>query len=126
MYWWREIPRCDAFNITKGDFQRWENLWPNLAEFFQLPCASPQRIPLTLFMSGKEPVWREIVAKHGLLDYPYRDVASWGFGEALFNIEYDIMSSTTKARQFGFHEVIDSQEMLLRQFKQFREMRFNP
>jgi nucleoside-diphosphate-sugar epimerase len=128
MVWAGENERCggQAFNITNGDFQRWENLWPRLAEFFKLPVALPQRLPLTQFMSDKEPVWRAVVDKHRLLDYPFRDVAGWPFGEAVFNLEYDVMSSTTKARQFGFHDVVDSEEMLLRQFAQFQRLRFIP
>lgn len=128
MVWAAEEESCNgqAFNITNGDFNRWENLWPRLAEFFQLPYAPPQRIPLTQFMSDKEPLWRAIVAKHQLLDYPFHDVAGWPFGEAVFNLEYDVMSSTTKARQFGFLEVIDTEEMLLRQLAEFRRLRFIP
>jgi nucleoside-diphosphate-sugar epimerase len=128
MTWAGENDRCDgqAFNITNGDFERWENLWPKLAASLQLPLAPSQRLPLAEFMSDKEPVWRAIVAKHNLLDYPFRDVARWAFGEAIFNLEYDVMSSTTKARQFGFHEIVDTEEMLLRQLAQFREMRFIP
>jgi hypothetical protein len=41
-------------------------------------------------------------------------------------LEYDVMSDMTKARRFGFHEAIDTEEMLLRMFAQFQEMRFIP
>jgi nucleoside-diphosphate-sugar epimerase len=120
--------RCDgqAFNITNGDFNRWENLWPRLAEFFKMEYAPPQHLPLTLFMSDKEPVWKALVKKHQLLDYSFDQAASWPFGEAIFNLGYDVMADTTKARRFGFHEWVDTEEMLLRLFTQFREMRFVP
>jgi nucleoside-diphosphate-sugar epimerase len=128
MVWAGETERCDgeAFNITNGDFNRWEHLWPRLAEFFEMPTAPPQRFPLTQFMSDKDAVWQAIVNKHRLLDYSFKDAAAWPFGEAIFNIEYDVMSDTTKARQFGFHEVIETEEMLLRLFRKFQEMRFMP
>jgi hypothetical protein len=32
----------------------------------------------------------------------------------------------TKARQFGFHEAVDTEEMLLRLCAQFQDMRFIP
>jgi len=32
----------------------------------------------------------------------------------------------SKARRFGFHEAVDSEEMLMRQFAQFQKMRFIP
>jgi len=128
MVWAGESEQCDgqAFNITNGDFNRWENIWPRLAEFFQLPSAPPQRFPLTQFMSDKEPTWRAMVQKYNLLGYPFKDAAAWPFGEAVFNLEYDVMSDTTKARKFGFHEAIDTEEMLLRMMAQFQKMRFIP
>jgi hypothetical protein len=71
-------------------------------------------------MSNKEPVWDAMVKKYGLLPYSFRDAASWQFGEAIFNLEYDVMSES------GFHEAMDTEEMLLRMFAEFQEMRFIP
>ena len=36
------------------------------------------------------------------------------------------VSDMTKARQFGFREAVDTEEMLLRMFAQFQKMRFIP
>jgi nucleoside-diphosphate-sugar epimerase len=126
--WAAETGRCDgeAFNITNGDFQRWEHLWPRLADHFRIPVAPPLRLPLAQFMSDKESLWRDMVRRYGLLDYPFRDVAAWPFGEAIFNIEYDVMSGTTKARRFGFHEVVDTEEMLMRMMGDFQARRLIP
>lgn len=126
--WAAESDRCDgeAFNITNGDFHRWEHLWPRLAEFFHLPFAPPLRLPLTQFMLDKESLWRSIVQKYNLLEYSFQDAASWPFAEAIFNIEYDVMSDTTKARRFGFHEVVDTEAMLVRLMKDFQQRRFIP
>jgi hypothetical protein len=49
---WEENCDGQAFNITNGDFNRWENIWPRLAEFFKMEYAPPQHFPLALFMSG--------------------------------------------------------------------------
>lgn len=126
--WSAENNTCDgqAFNITNGGFDRWEHVWPRLAEFFKMPLAPPQRFPLTQFMSDKGLIWDLVVKKYDLLPYSFRDAASWQFGEAIFNIEYDVMSDTTKSRQFGFCEAVDNEEMLLRMMQQFRTMRFIP
>jgi len=128
MVWAALSDRCDgeAFNITNGGFDRWENLWPRLAEFFALPYAPPQRLPLAQFMSDKAPLWQAVVARYNLLDYTFHQAAAWPFAEAIFNIEYDVMSDTTKSRQFGFHECVDTEEMLLRLLTQFQRMRFIP
>src|SRR5271154_2617734 len=128
MVWAGESEQCDgqAFNITNGDFNRWENIWPRLAEFFKMEYAPPQQFPLTLFMSDKEPVWNSLVKKYDLLNYSFREAASWAFGEAIFNLGYDVMADTSKSRRFAFHEWVDTEEMLLRLCAQFQKMRFIP
>jgi len=128
MVWAAENDLCNGhgFNITNGDFNRWQHVWPRLAEFFRMPYSPPQRFPLAQFMSDKGPLWDAMVKKYGLLPYSFRDAASWQFGEAVFNLEYDVMSDMTKARRFGFHEAMDTEEMLLRMFAQFQKMRFIP
>jgi hypothetical protein len=67
-----------------------------------------------------------MVRKNSLRDYPFRDAAAWPFGEALFNIEYDVMSDTTKARRFGFQEVVETEEMRMRMMEDLQELRFIP
>ncbi len=128
MVWAALEDHCDeeAFNITNGGFHRWENLWPRLAKFFEIPYAPPQRFPLAEFMSDKEPLWKAMVSKYKLLDYTFQQAAAWPFAEAIFNLQYDVMSDTTKSRQFGFHECVDTEEMLLRLLSQFQQMRFIP
>ena len=119
---------CDgqAFNITNGDFNRWSNLWPRLANYFKMEYAPPQHLPLALFMSDKGALWQRLVKQHGLLDYSFDQAVSWPFGEAIFNIEYDIMTDTNKCRRYGFLEWVDTEEMLFRLFDQFQKMRFVP
>ena len=126
--WAGESDCCDgeAFNITNGDFHRWEHLWPRLAEFFRLPYAPPLRLPLTQFMLDKAPLWQSMVRKYNLLDYSFQEAAAWPFAEAIFNIEYDVMSDTNKSRRFGFHEFVDTEQMLLGLMKDFQQRRFIP
>ena len=55
-----------AFNITNGDYFRWRNLWPRIAEVFQMSLADPQTISLTQHMADKGPLWEEMTAKYKL------------------------------------------------------------
>jgi hypothetical protein len=48
------------------------------------------------------------------------DLAAWPFADYVFGCDYDVMSNTTKARQFGFHDVVDTEEMFLRHFAKLR------
>ncbi|MBJ3778631.1 SDR family oxidoreductase [Acuticoccus mangrovi] len=116
----------EAYNLTNGDLFRWNQIWPAFAAAFGMEVGDVQTISLTEFMADKGPVWDRIVAKHGLLPVPYDKVASWGFGDFVFNCDYDVISSTTKIRQAGFAPVVDSEAMFLRLFQEFRERKVIP
>ena len=115
-----------AFNITNGDYFRWVNLWPRIAEVFEMPFAEPQTISLVAHMSDKAPVWDALVKQRGLQPYRYEEIVAWPFGDYVFGCDWDVMTSTTKARQHGFHDVVESEEMFIRLLKQFREERIVP
>ena len=127
-YWAALEPRCSnhAYNITNGDYFRWSNLWPRLAEFFGLPYAPPQTISLTRMMADKQGLWNRIVEKHGLKPYSFSEIAAWEFGDYVFGTDWDVMSDVTKSRQHGFHDVVDSEKMFLRLFQQLRDERILP
>jgi nucleoside-diphosphate-sugar epimerase len=115
-----------VFNVTNGDFFRWQHLWPKFAEFYGLELGDVQTISLSEFMAEKEPVWQRIVAKHGLRATPYRDIAAWPFADYVFGCDWDVMSDTLKIREAGFHAYVRSPEMFLRLFTRFRELRVLP
>ncbi len=116
----------EAFNITNGDFFRWCNLWPRFAEFFEMDYAAPQTIPLVEFMADKGPLWDAMVRKYGLAPNRYEDMALWPFGDYAFGCDWDVMSDTLKIRRHGFHDCVDSEEMFLRLFRQFRALKAIP
>ena len=126
--WMATEPRCanQAFNITNGDLIRWENLWPRIARHFDMEVGRPQHIRLAETMRDKAPVWDRLVAEHGLRPIPFDQVAAWNFGDFVFSAGFDIISSMTKARRYGFHEVVDTEEMFLRLFDELRSARVIP
>jgi len=103
-----------------------ENIVAETAEKIFADLADTQTINRDKKGAWKAPLWQAMVSKYNLLDYTFEQAAAWPFGEAVFNIEYDVMADTTKCRQFGFYEFVDTQEMLLRLLGQFRQMRFIP
>jgi len=123
--WAASEPRCglEAFNITNGDYFRWRNVWPKIAEVFDMPVAEPQTIDLTQHMSDKGPLWRSMIEKHGLRPIAYADLVSWPFADYVFASDWDVMSDVTKSRRFGFHDVVDSEEMFARLLRRFRQER---
>lgn len=128
VHWAALEPRCanQAYNITNGDYFRWINLWPKIAEIFEMPYAEPQTISLVAHMADKGPLWDRLVKDHRLQPYRYEEIVAWPFGDYVFGCDWDVMTSTTKARQHGFHDVVDSEEMFLRLLTQFRRERIVP
>lgn len=110
-----------AFNITNGDFFRWNQLWPKFAQFFGMDYAQPQSINLSEFMADKSEIWNQMIKKYNLKVTDYKKIAQWGYGDAAFNFNYDVMSSTTKLRLAGFHEFVDSETMFLQLFTEMRK-----
>jgi nucleoside-diphosphate-sugar epimerase len=126
--WAATEPRCanEAFNITNGDYFRWVHLWPQLAGVFEMPLAEPQTISLTQHMADKGPLWDQMVEKHGLKPYRFDEIAAWPFADYVFGCDWDVMSNVTKARRYGFHDVVDSEEMFVRLLRRFRAERIVP
>lgn len=126
--WMATEPKCanQAFNVTNGDLIRWQHVWPKLAGFFEMDAAPQRHISLTRTMADKEPVWDRIVADHGLKPHRYQDIVSWGYPESVFNSDFDIISNTGKARRLGFQDSMDTEEMFLRMFAEFRRNRVIP
>jgi nucleoside-diphosphate-sugar epimerase len=126
--WMATEARCanEAFNITNGDVFRWERVWPRLADHFGLPVGPQRQLPLARMMADKASVWERVVAKHDLRPYRYEEIVSWAFGDFVFTPAFDIVSSMTKARQHGFHEVVDSEAMFVRIFDRLRTERVLP
>ena len=126
--WAADEPRCalEAFNITNGDYFRWQNLWPKLAAAFDMPAGEPQTISLIAHMADKAPLWRAMTEKYGLKSYAYEELVAWPFADYVFGCDWDVMSDVTKSRRFGFHDVVDSEEMFVRLMRRFRTERIVP
>jgi nucleoside-diphosphate-sugar epimerase len=126
--WAATEPRCglEAFNITNGDYFRWKNLWPKIAEVFEMPVGEPQTISLTQHMAGMADLWRTMTEKHGLKPFGWSELVAWPFADYVFGCDWDVMSDTTKSRRFGFHDVVDSEEMFCRLLRRFRVERIVP
>jgi nucleoside-diphosphate-sugar epimerase len=126
--WAMTTPSCGGqiFNITNGDYFRWSHLWPRFAELFDMPLAPPLPLRLTQMMPDKASLWGQITKESGLQPFKYKDIASWQFGDFIFHADYDNITSTIKCRKFGFHEVIDSEDMFAEYFAELRKRKVIP
>jgi nucleoside-diphosphate-sugar epimerase len=126
--WMAETAQCanQAYNITNGDVFRWENVWPRIASFFGLDPGPQRQFSLQQFMADKAPVWDRIVQRYGLRPYRFEEIAAWKFADYVFSAQWDVISDCGKARRAGFCETVDSEEMFLRLFAEFRTNRVIP
>jgi nucleoside-diphosphate-sugar epimerase len=126
--WAATEPRCglEAFNITNGDYFRWKAMWPRIAEAFEMPVGEPQTISLTQHMGSMGALWRAMTEKYGLRPIDYAQLVAWPFADYVFGCDWDVMSDVTKSRRFGFHDVVDSEEMFMRLLRRFRAERIVP
>jgi nucleoside-diphosphate-sugar epimerase len=116
----------EIFNITNGDYFRWKFMWPRIARMFQMEVAEPVPTPLTVYMADKSALWEEMTRKYDLQPIPYDQVVAWRFGDFIFNMGFDNVTTTVKARRAGFHDCIDTEDMFLQQIEDLRRRRVIP
>jgi nucleoside-diphosphate-sugar epimerase len=121
-----EKGRNEAFNITDGTLFRWERLWPRIARFYGLEAGQVRPLNLAIWMADKGPVWEAIAKRHGLKSSRMEDVVTWGFGDFMWGLEHDVVSSMAKARLAGFNDTVDTEEEVLAHLARYREARVLP
>jgi nucleoside-diphosphate-sugar epimerase len=115
-----------AFNINNGDLFRWNDMWPKIANYFELDTAPTIPIELEVMMADKEDLWNTIIQKHDLDYTSYSEVSSWGFGDFVWSWDYDMFADGSKARRLGFHEYVDTEKMFRDIFDDFRARKMIP
>jgi nucleoside-diphosphate-sugar epimerase len=128
MIWVATTPQCanQDFNITNGDYFRWRNIWPAIAEDFGISAGAVTTLCLAEYMSDKSPVWDAIVRKHALQSVPLDKIVDWHWADFLFRSGWDDMSSTIKARRYGFTDCVDTQDDMLTVLARYRDERVLP
>jgi len=91
-----------------------------------MTAGEPQTISLTQQMAGMGGLWRAMTEKYHLKPFAYGELVAWPFADYVFGCDWDVMSDVTKSRRFGFHDVVDSEEMFCRLLRRFREERIVP
>ncbi|MEO7729203.1 MAG: SDR family oxidoreductase [Burkholderiales bacterium] len=126
--WMAQEPRCanQSFHVINGDYPRWADLWPGIAQIFGMPAGAPGNVKLAAYMADKGGVWDGIVKKHGLKPTKLAAIALWPYGDYLLRPEWEIHSSMNKARAAGFSEALDSGEMFAGHFAHYRTEKIIP
>ncbi|MGD9932107.1 MAG: NAD-dependent epimerase/dehydratase family protein [Dehalococcoidia bacterium] len=124
----------EAFNLTNGDVFMWENVWPAIAETLGMETGEsrPTILAEELPRWGEE--WKAIVRKYDLLAAP--DVLEFvGYNSAVYTdgmlgsrlaSPVPALNSTIKARQAGFHDCMDTEDMFRKWFRHLQVARMIP
>lgn len=120
--WAATEPACanQAYNITNGDLFRWSEMWPFIADYFDMDVAPPLPLSLDTVMADKATLWHTMQQRHGLAPHGWHEVSSWRFADFVFSWDYDMFGDGSKARRHGFHEHVETQAMFTRLFDDFR------
>jgi nucleoside-diphosphate-sugar epimerase len=122
------------FNITNGDVFVWPEIWPSIADALGMEAGPPAPCRLAREVPRHEAEWAAIVRKYSLrtpaalteflgesLGY-----ADFVLGSGLTDAPPPVLVSTIKLRQAGFHECIETEEMLRKWIARFQEARLLP
>jgi nucleoside-diphosphate-sugar epimerase len=125
--------RGEAFNITNGDVFSWPGVWPVVAAALGMDAgeAAPQHLVET--MPPRQEEWAAVVDRHGLR--APRDMSafvggSWVDADLLFGTlgarALPALLSTVKARQAGFADCMDTEDMFREWFARLHARRLLP
>jgi len=134
--WAAEAPdaRGETFNITNGDVFHFENVWPVIAEALGMQPGPRQPVHLAEELPKREAEWAAIVAKYGLrAPTSLHDFLGESAQLADFSLLPDsqealppVIVSTIKLRQAGFHECMDTEDMLRKWIRHYQAQRLLP
>ncbi|WP_441254327.1 SDR family oxidoreductase [Bradyrhizobium sp. 613_E4_N2_2] len=123
----------EAFNVTNGDVFTWENIWPAVADALEMKPGKP--IPLSLAKEFPNWVssWDALRRKHGLVSPDLADFVGLSFQYADYSMRYGqtesgppSIVSTVKINRAGFTEMMDTEDMFRKWFKQAKDSRLLP
>ncbi|MBI2202483.1 MAG: SDR family oxidoreductase [Candidatus Rokubacteria bacterium] len=134
--WAATTPACgnEIFNVNNGDVFEWRHVWPAIAETLGMHVGPDEPMSLAVEMPPRETEWQAIVRKYRLASPErFADFVGQGFIYADGQLAYGArqsppttLVSTIKARQFGFHDCMDTEDMFRKWFRRFQERRWLP
>ncbi|KQP06680.1 NAD-dependent dehydratase [Methylobacterium sp. Leaf99] len=117
-----------AFNVVDGDVFRWSWMWGRIAEWFGVEPApySGEAMPLKQQMAGAAPLWRELAARHGLVEPDLDRLASPWHTDADLGRPIEVVTDMSRSRRLGFLDYQPSDDAFLDLFARLRAERVIP
>jgi nucleoside-diphosphate-sugar epimerase len=135
--WWAttaDAAANETFNITNGDVMVMRNMWPAIAEVFEMELGEDRPLSLGTALPARQADWNRLHQQHDLRSpqsleafvgqsFLYGDMAT-AYGRS--GDSPPSLVSTVKLRQAGFADCIDSEDMFRKWFAYFRQHRYLP
>src|SRR4051812_13563622 len=125
--------RNEAFNVTNGDVFTWENIWPAIADALEMKPGEAQPLSMAQEYPKWIAPWNELRRKHDLVSPDLEAFVGLSFQYSDYSMRYGqtrsgppSIVSTVKINQAGFTEMMDTEVMFRKWFKQARESRLLP
>ncbi|WP_428413330.1 SDR family oxidoreductase [Pararhizobium sp.] len=117
-----------AFNTGNGDVFRWRSMWGKLAGHFGLdvPDYVSRQQSLQDLMVDAGPIWRDIAARHDLIEPDIGRLATWWHCDADFGRVVECISDMTRSRKAGFLDYQSSADTYLDLFRWLQTERIIP
>ncbi len=128
-----EAARNEAFNVTNGDVFTWENVWPAISEALDMKPGTA--VPLSLAQTWPQWIapWDALRRKYDLVSPGLEAFVGLSFQYADYTMRYGqtepgppSIVSTVKINQAGFTEMMDTEDMFRKWFRQARSSRLLP
>lgn len=125
--------RNEAFNVTNGDVFTWENVWPAIADALQMKPGKSMPLSLAKEFPNWIAPWDALRRKHDLLAPALSEFVGLSFQYADYSMRYGhteagppSIVSTVKINRAGFTEMMDTEDMFRKWFKQAKDERLLP
>jgi hypothetical protein len=128
-----EAARNEAFNVTNGDVFTWENVWPAISDALDMKPGGA--VPLSLAKTFPQWIapWDALRREHNLISPGLEAFVGLSFQYADYSLRHGqtesgppSIVSTVKINQAGFTEMMDTEAMFRKWFRQAREQRLLP
>lgn len=109
-----------------GEPFRWQRMWGKLAHALEMEVAEPQSLSMATHIPALEGAWQALVRSHQLQPTALASLADWGYGDALLNMPFDLVSDMGKIRRAGFTEAVSTEHALIAAIERLRIKRIIP
>ncbi len=134
--WAAESPAAvgGTFNLTNGDVFVWDNVWPAIAGTMGMDVGGNLYVSLAEYLPAQQDRWSALVRRHALRA-PEQILEFVGYNSLVYTDmllggapapSNPLLNSTIAARQAGFHDCMDSEDMFRKWFAKLQDEQVIP